>query len=127
MVLNAPWEFLEFRRQAYVLRGRLDSEIQTPSGDRLTCAQAVSELLGGPLVLAGPLGRRGIDGLPLARVGVSCHRHSPPPPFVRRHLATHDSLGLNQHQARLHTAIARHTVLITTASRSARPPPRSYL
>jgi len=40
-------EFLEARGQAYVLRVASTFMVRTPSGDRLTCAQAVDLLVGG--------------------------------------------------------------------------------
>ncbi|WJK41341.1 IS701 family transposase [Solwaraspora sp. WMMA2056] len=147
-------EFLEARGQAYVLRVASTCVIQTPSGDRLTCAQAVTELAGrrgrGWQVRSAGAGSKGHRWYAWAWIATASPRHHL---LVRRHLATgelafhycfvpegqpvvvsrlvraaglrwpveecfefgKDHFGLDQCQARLHDAIARHTVLVMAA------------
>lgn len=146
-------EFLESRGQAYVLRVASTFMIQVPSGDRLTCAQAVTELAGagrGWQVRSAGAGSKGQRWYAWAWIATASPRHHL---LVRRHLATgelalhycfvpdgqpmtpsrlvraaglrwpveecfefgKDHFGLDQCQARLYSAIARHTVLVMAA------------
>lgn len=147
-------EFLEQRGQAYVLRVASTFMVRTPSGDRLTCAQAVDLLVGGAgrgwQVRSAGAGSKGHRWYAWAWIATDSPRHHL---LVRRHLATgelafhycyvpdgepavvsrlvraaglrwpveecfefgKDHLGLDQCQARLHGAIARHTVLVMAA------------
>ncbi|MFB9739484.1 transposase, partial [Streptomyces thermocoprophilus] len=81
-------EFLESRGQAYVLRVASTFMIQVPSGDRLTCAQSVTELAGtgrGWQVRSAGAGSKGQRWYAWAWIATASPRHHL---LVRRHLAT---------------------------------------
>ncbi|WP_255421186.1 IS701 family transposase [Micromonospora solifontis] len=146
-------EFFETHGQAYVLRVASTFMINLPSGDRMTCAQAVSLLAAGTHrreVRSAGTGSKGQRWYAWAWIATASPRHHL---LVRRHLrsgelAFHychvpegqtltktrliraaglrwpveedfefskDHFGLDQCQARLYTAIARHTVLVMAA------------
>jgi SRSO17 transposase len=146
-------EDLEQRRQAYVLRVASTFMITLPSGDRLTCAQAVSLLAGDTRrwqIRSAGLGSKGQRWYAWALIATASGQHQL---LVRRHLTSgelafhychtpagqtwpaarliraaglrwpveedfefaKDHLGLDQCQARLHGAVARHTVLVMAA------------
>ncbi|WP_319462741.1 IS701 family transposase [Micromonospora sp. RTP1Z1] len=146
-------EFFETHRQAYVLRVASTFMIELPSGDSLTCAQAVTLLTAdnhGWEIRSAGAGSKGQRWYAWAWLATASPRHHL---LVRRHLrsgelAFHychvpegqiltktrliraaglrwpveecfefskDHFGLDQCQARLYTAIARHTVLVMAA------------
>ncbi|WBB99334.1 transposase [Solwaraspora sp. WMMA2080] len=84
-----PRGFLESRGQAYVLRVASTFMIQMPSGDRLTSAQAVTELAAGSgrgwHVRSADAGSKGHRWYAWAWIATASPRHHL---LVRRHLAT---------------------------------------
>jgi SRSO17 transposase len=154
-------EFLEDRRQAYVLRVASSFTLTLAAGITMTCADAVKKLLKNKKaweVGSAGTGSKGERWSAWAWLAVASPQHSV---LVRRHLKTGDlafhycfvpegqaapkarliraaglrwpveesfelgkgCFGLDQCQARLYTAIRRHTVLVMAPSRSALSPP----
>ena len=146
-------EFLEQQQQAYVSRIASTFMIDLPSGDKLTCAQAATQLANATHrweVRSAGAGSKGQRWYAWAWIATASPRHHP---LIRRHLrsgelAFHychvpagqtvtstrliraaglrwpveedfefgkDHFGLDQCQARLYTAIARHTMLVMAA------------
>jgi SRSO17 transposase len=146
-------EFLEDRGQAYVLRVASSFTLTFAPGIKVTCADAVKELLKGKRgweVRSAGSGSKGERWYAWAWIGTASPRHSL---LVRRHLKTGElafhycfvperqpaskarliraaglrwpveesfqlakgCFGLDQCQARLYTAILRHTVLVMAA------------
>ena len=146
-------EFCQDRRQAYVLRVASTFLLTLPSGDRLTCAQAVNLLAADTRrwqVRSAGTGSKGPRWYAWALIATASDQHQL---LVRRHLSSgelafhychipagqtftaaqliraaglrwpveedfefaKDHFGLDDCQARLHTAIARHTVLVMAA------------
>lgn len=146
-------EFFEAHGQAYVLRVASTFMINLPSGDRMTCAQAITRLAADTHrweVRSAGTGSKGqrwyawawiVTASPRHHLLVRRHLHSGELAFHYCHLPeghpvtkarliraaglrwpveedfefSKDHFGLDQCQARLYTAIQRHTVLVMAA------------
>jgi hypothetical protein len=108
-------EFFERNGQAYVLRVASTFMLQLAAETRMTGAQAVKQLGRDTRrweVRSAGAGSKGERWYAWMWIATASPRHYL---LVRRHLRSKDSFGLDQCQARLHAAIARHTVLVMAA------------